>query len=56
MAESIFEDIRVENFLKLGIETHPGPGTTENSKQDQYKRPTPSHIVTKVAKIKDKEY
>ena len=56
MAENIFEDILVENLLKLGKETdiHVQEAERVQNRADP-KRTTPRHFVIKIAKIKDKE-
>uniref|UniRef100_A0A8C4M3G8 LINE-1 retrotransposable element ORF1 protein n=1 Tax=Equus asinus asinus TaxID=83772 RepID=A0A8C4M3G8_EQUAS len=55
-AESLFKEIMAENFPNLGreMELH----VTEASRSPNFmivKRPTPRHIVVKLAKVKDKE-
>ena len=34
---------------------YPGTGSTEGPKEDETNRPTPRHIIIKMAKVKDKE-
>ena len=45
-----------ENFPNLVKEIkHTSPGVAESPKQDQPKRLTPRHIITKMQKVKGKE-
>src|SRR3712207_5921285 len=55
-AESLFKEIMAENFPNLGreMELH----VTEANRSPNFinvKRPTPRHIVVKLAKVNDKE-
>ena len=52
--ENVFEDIIAENFPNLKKEIYTSTGSTEGPKQDKPKRPTPIHIIIKMAKVKER--
>ena len=55
-ANNLFEDMIAENFSNLGKETHIQVQEAQRvPTKMNLKRPTPRHIIIKMAKIKDKE-
>lgn len=54
--EEIFEIIMTENFSKLMSDNKPDPGSSENIKQYNTKKPLNlRHIIFKLQNVKDKE-
>ena len=53
--ESLFEELMTENFPNLVKEKDTSPGSSESSNKWDPKRPTLRHIISKMARLKDKE-
>ena len=52
---NLFEDIKTKNILKLVKERDTGSEKGRTTEKMNPKRPTPRHIIIKMAKVKDKE-
>ncbi|KAK1338636.1 hypothetical protein QTO34_019290 [Cnephaeus nilssonii] len=52
--ENLFEEIMTENFLDIGKKKHTNPRSSQSPKKNEPKRPTPWHIIIKLANSNDK--